>query len=222
MCYSATASFGSAALLASVGAVTVRYSAPKSYRLFAAIPLLFGVQQAAEGIVWLTIGEQSASALHQMAVLSFLGVAVVIWPSWLPWSVLKIEKDPRRRMILKVLCAMGAFVSALAAISLYTGTTQAFVEGHSLGYTVSNASVYVSPVFHVFVYFAPAVLPLFVSTIDIVRKAGYLILASLLLAAFVKQATLTSVWCFFAAIISLVIATIVISKNLDLRRGARP
>jgi hypothetical protein len=179
--------------------------------------LLFGVQQAAEGVVWLTVEQQTTTTLHQMGVLSFLGIAVVIWPSWLPWSVLKLETEYRRRMILKVLCGMGAFVSGLAAVSLYTGTSRAAIEGHSIGYTVSNASVYISPVFHVFVYFAPAVIPLFVSSIKMVRTSGYLILASLLLSAFVKQATLTSVWCFFAAVVSFVIATIVIVTNRSSR-----
>jgi len=51
MCFSATASFASGVLLSTVGAATIRENKEPSRRLFAAIPMVFGLQQLSEGFV---------------------------------------------------------------------------------------------------------------------------------------------------------------------------
>ena len=60
MCFSATGSFAVAAGLAGIGAVAVCRTKPPSHRLFAVIPLLFAIQQIAEGMVWLTMPSQDS------------------------------------------------------------------------------------------------------------------------------------------------------------------
>lgn len=81
MCFSATASFTSAAVLLTVGAGTLSLNQEKENRMFAAIPILFGIQQASEGVVWLTIGQVASADLLKWAVITFLAFALVIWPS---------------------------------------------------------------------------------------------------------------------------------------------
>jgi hypothetical protein len=53
MCFSALASFTAAAGLLGIGTVTVR-RAGAARAAYAAIPLLFGIQQLLEGMLWLT------------------------------------------------------------------------------------------------------------------------------------------------------------------------
>lgn len=53
MCYSATASFASAAVIGAVGAATLTQVRRRREIPFAALPLLFAVHQATEGLVWL-------------------------------------------------------------------------------------------------------------------------------------------------------------------------
>ena len=53
MCFSATASFTTGLLLLALGTVTLRMAQRPIERPDAAIPLLFGVQQLSEGLVWL-------------------------------------------------------------------------------------------------------------------------------------------------------------------------
>ena len=55
MCFSATASFTAGALLIALGSVTVSLAAAPRERPFAAIPLLFGLQQLIEGGIWLSL-----------------------------------------------------------------------------------------------------------------------------------------------------------------------
>jgi hypothetical protein len=174
--------------------------------MVAAMPFLFGVQQAAEGIVWQTMGKQTASSLHQFGIITFLTFALVVWPSWLPWSVYQIESDETRKSILKKMGWVGLFVSLLAASVLLGFEIEAYVIGHSLGYAFFNLNRDWPANIEFFLYFIPTMLPFFISSIQEVKKAGYLVFGSMVVSLLINQATATSVWCFFAALISLFIS----------------
>lgn len=64
MCFSASASFVAGTSLSAFGAATLRNTLSGAERPFAMIPLLFGIQQITEGIIWVTF-TQEASALKQ-------------------------------------------------------------------------------------------------------------------------------------------------------------
>jgi hypothetical protein len=74
MCFSATASFTLSGILIGVGTASVVRSSSPSHRLLAAAPLLFGAQQAAEGVIWLTVGDQSHATLEHLAVDVFIAL----------------------------------------------------------------------------------------------------------------------------------------------------
>ncbi len=206
MCFSATASYVSAALLITTGTATTLGNRAKPLRMVAAIPLLFGIQQASEGFVWQMMGQESLSSLHHFATLLFLTFANVIWPSWLPWSFYHIEPNEKRKRILKVLAMMGIGVSLLAGWMLYTASVKAYVDGHCMAYSIRDFKRYWSPNIEIVLYFAPTMLPFFISSLRTVRTARYVVLGSWGVAQIINQETTTSVWCFFAALISLYIA----------------
>ena len=54
MCFSASASFIAGTSLSAVGVAALRNTKARSEQPLAAIPLLFGIQQLAEGVIWLT------------------------------------------------------------------------------------------------------------------------------------------------------------------------
>ena len=54
MCFSAPASFIAGTALTSIGVAALRQTKTGSEIPFAMIPLLFGVQQLIEGVIWLT------------------------------------------------------------------------------------------------------------------------------------------------------------------------
>jgi len=80
MCFSAQASFTAAAFIGTIGVVTIA-RAKKPMRALAITPLFFALQQALEGIVWLTmdVGD-STSLLHKASMYTFLVFATMIWP----------------------------------------------------------------------------------------------------------------------------------------------
>lgn len=97
MCFSATASFTAGVILVTAGALTLRHVKSKSTILFACIPLLFGIQQIVEGIVWTSF---ESPMLHAVATYVFVMFSHVLWPSFVPFSIWLIEKDPMRKKIL--------------------------------------------------------------------------------------------------------------------------
>ena len=76
MCFSATASFTAGAVLLGVGTLTLRsaLASRHSHRRrdlpFAAIPLLFAIQQLIEGVVWLTVSAEAPPlSTHRIVVV---------------------------------------------------------------------------------------------------------------------------------------------------------
>jgi hypothetical protein len=135
-----------------------------------------------------------------------LTFANVIWPSWIPWSFYKIEKNEKRKKILKWLGVVGNVVSLLAAVVLFNFEVKAYEVGHSLGYTFLNVKRFWPSGIEILLYLTPTLLPFFVTSLQMLKRAGYLVFGSLLLAQLINQETTTSVWCFFAALISLYMA----------------
>lgn len=86
MCFSATASFLTAAALLPIGLETLRLARQRSPRLLplAATPLLFAAQQAVEGWLWLGQRGMAPVAVVMPAAITYLGFAFALWPVWLP------------------------------------------------------------------------------------------------------------------------------------------
>ena len=66
MCFSASASFVAGTGLCVVGVAALRQTVARSEIPLAMIPLLFGLQQLTEGVIWLTFHHE-APALKQSA-----------------------------------------------------------------------------------------------------------------------------------------------------------
>ena len=90
MCFSATASFAAGGLLLGVGSLTLRRARTPRERPFAAIPLLFAIQQFIEGVIWLTFSRE-APLLNTVMTHAYSFFSHVLWPVYVPVAVLLIE-----------------------------------------------------------------------------------------------------------------------------------
>jgi hypothetical protein len=205
MCFSATGSFAVSGVLAGLGGASIVRNQSPSLRMFAATPLVFAAQQATEGAVWLTLGSAPHETLHRVAVYAYLICAMVIWPSWLPWSLRLAEREPGRRRPLTAIAVWGALFSACALFVLARGRPTAIIAGHSLRYEYGASGAFPLPLLYFLAYALPVVVPLFVSTVNQARTIGTLLIVSLGATVLIQRHALTSVWCFFAAILSGVI-----------------
>lgn len=218
MCFSAPASFALSGILTGVGVASLRQSS-SSRRLFAAIPLLFAAQQAAEGIVWLTVDGHPGSAVLRLSVYAFLGIALVVWPVWCPVALMRVERNPARRRILTALIWFGAAVAASAAFLLSRSQPVAVVVEHSIRYDRAGSSSATRDLLVLLAYALSTIVPFLVSSVQLARTIGLAIALSLTLTALIERNSLTSVWCFFAAMLSVLIL-VAVRREEGLLRAA--
>lgn len=224
MCFSAAGSFGMSGVLAVVGTTSLARSAGRPQHMFAAVPFIFAAQQAAEGVVWLTMDGGADATLHHAAVNAFLGIALVAWPIWLPISLRRIEKDSLRRRALTALCWLGGAVSATALFLLLRWQPTAMVVGHTIRYDYAGSTNAVQSFINLAAYVTASVGPFFVSTARMTRTIGFTFVASLVIVYTVQRDVLVSVWCFFAAVLSVLILLAVaeVQPRVASSQAARP
>lgn len=206
MCFSATASFTSSAILATTGATALYVNKYHHQRWFVALPLIFGAQQAAEGMVWSTLQNSLLQQWHLAAVIAFISVAFVIWPVWIPGAILHMKTAKNRKLGLRVCQSMGLFFAVVALYVIATGRPRSEIVGQCLNYSFEkNTASFFPPNMHAIFYFSSTMFPFFISSHRWIKHAGALIFSGLLIAVFAWKYAVTSVWCFFAAIASLFI-----------------
>ena len=207
MCFSAGASFASGIVISTIGVVTVKEVYKPSQRVFAIIPLLFGIQQLAEGCLWITLSRTDFVIVKKISTYVFLITAQVLWSWVIPLSVLLMEEEPRRRKILRVMLVIGVALSMYYAFYLFFHkVTSQILDCHILYTTESPESL---ALLTFILYLAVTVASFFVSSIRRMYLLGIIMALSCLMAAVIYKLYLTSVWCFFAAIISIFIYLII-------------
>jgi hypothetical protein len=217
MCYSAGASFAAGVIISAVGVATVIGVHKPSQRLFAVIPLLFGIQQFAEGCLWLTLQSSDYEIVKSICTYIFLITAQVIWPVLIPLSVLLMEEDSKRRKILRILLIAGMALASYYTFYLMSSKATSEILNCHIMYIIDSPKTLEIPTF--LFYLAITVAPLFVSSLNRMYLMGILILFSLAVAVFFYKVHLTSVWCFFAALISMVILWILRYKGVRAEVG---
>ncbi|MEO7996615.1 MAG: DUF6629 family protein [Gemmatimonadaceae bacterium] len=202
MCFSASVSFSASAVLAAIGLVSVSSATSPASRLFAATPLLFAAQQFGEGLVWITIPDVRAGMPHQLSVYFFLIVALIVWPVWLPFSLEHTELSIPHRRMLRALRHFGIGVAIVSAGILVSNRPDAHILGHSLHYDFGGTHGPIVSTMMLVAYLISTLIPLFVSTANYARQIGVMLVVSVIAAFYVQRQDLTSVWCFFSALLS--------------------
>ena len=200
MCFSATASFTASAVLLGIGALTLRGVQRPGDRALAAIPVLFAIQQALEGVVWLSLSGTLQGVLDPATQLYSL-FSHVLWPIYVPFAVWSAESPgPRRRWLLGLL-GLGAVVGGFLLYGMVVNPIVARPLGQHIEY--DSPHFYVATV--LLGYLAATTLSQMLSRHRWVRWFGVLALVSAVLAYLAYAQWFISVWCFFAALLSGVI-----------------
>jgi hypothetical protein len=211
MCFSASASFSTGAVLGTIGVITLTKVKEFRQAPFAVIPILFGIQQFSEGMLWIGLSDPTHASWRHFAVYIFLIFAQLVWPAWVPFSVFLLEKEKVRRRILTGLMVMGLSISLYLLYCMLTYDVSAEIQSGHIHYTLSfpMAFTWVTSV----MYFVPTVMTLFISSVKKMPLLGVAILLSFMLTKIFFEDYLISVWCFFAAVLSLVVLWIASQFN---------
>lgn len=208
MCFSAGASFSAAALLGGVAYASLKKGAKTPYLYLAMIPLFFAIQQAAEGVLWVSLKNGYYPSLWGLsAEYFFLLFAFVVYPVWIPLSLSILEKNPFRRNLLFLFLGFGVYIALYNVyFILFSEKLEAKIVDCSIQYyqgTIEGKIGYAIPIF----------LPMFLSSIRWMSVFGIITLFTFVISLIFYSVTFTSVWCFFAAIVSVMIY-VILQKNI--------
>jgi hypothetical protein len=217
MCFSASASFGAGAVLTGIGAVSLKKVHNPSQIPFGSIPLLFAAQQISEGILWLTLKDGGSDSPEKFCTYTFLFFAQVVWPSWVPFAIFKLEPHGKRKIILKILLGLGLLVSLFLAYCLLSYPAEARISEKHIAY-IQDYPIGHKPYLGI-LYILVTIAPCFISGIRRMWALGTAILISYLISLVLYTNYVISVWCFFASVISAtVLATLYVLNKTNLKR----
>lgn len=198
MCFSAEASFAASGALAASSIAISRIPKSRSEIPLSLCPAIFAAHQFVEGILWLNHGGTLPDEYKAGAVYSFIFIAMVLWPIYVPFSAWMIETGRIRRIIILICQLIGLYVGITFLMSIIRGPVDASVVGHSFAYKTDITESLLAP------YFVAVSIPFLVSR----RKGLVLFGVALSLACgaalfIASSQTFPSMWCFLAAILSL-------------------
>jgi hypothetical protein len=202
MCFSAGASFSAAGALSVIGLLTVKKVPDKRLYPLSLIPLFFALQQFSEGIVWLALGNKISEAFILPASYIFIGIACIAWPTYISIATLVYEKQIIRKRLLYIPFLVGLSLSAYAVFHLLYYEIQAQIVSCHIFYSVKDT---VFSYYFTIPYLIATIAPFFISSIKKMWILGLVFLISFIVSFFVYTTWLTSIWCFFAAIISMLL-----------------
>lgn len=209
MCFSASASFTAAAGLALISLASLSKVRHVRQVMFAKIPALFAVQQFSEGLVWLSTKGIFNHTGQLIASYVFLTFAFIVWPTWIPLSLLMLEKNERKKKLLRLLALAGIIWSCVLAVLLARADVLAHVYQGNMCYSISSfdtfAQVIGNKAIALTLYLIPVILPTFISSVPHMWLFGVAGLVSCFLTLIFWTACFTSVWCYFAAVLSIML-----------------
>jgi hypothetical protein len=215
MCFSAEASFAGGVIISAIGVATVTKVHKSSQLVFASIPLFFGVQQFTEGILWLTLPNPDYVTIRKFSTYLFLIMAEVLWPMMIPLSVLFMEENQKKKKLLLGFLLLGVCLSAYYATCLILFNVNPEIMGYHIHYHTNAPQTFAILTFAI--YLAVTITPLFISSIRKTHLLGVLMFLSCAVTVVFFKQFLTSVWCFFAALMSGVIFWILRDSKLKFK-----
>jgi hypothetical protein len=211
VCFSATASFVAGGIIGAVGIATLIHVRQPRAIPFAALPLLFALHQFIEGFVWLGLEGRIGPVATGHFVFMFIIYAKGILPLLIPLSVTLMEPAGWRRNATTALTILGAILCGWVVWAVITYGSSADVAHHSIHYhnrRTGGLSIRA-------IYVLTTCGALLLSSHRVVRWFGILNVAGLCVVFLVKGYAFASVWCFYAATLSVMLYWQFSRKNIN-------
>ena len=201
MCFSATANFVGSAVLGGIGVVTLTEVKHRRELLFAALPCLFAFHQFIEGFVWLGLDGILSSAVTHNAGAAYVLYAQGLLPFLLPLSVLLLEPTRKLRRQMLPFVILGGALTLYMLWGLIAYPLQVSVQDRSIVYINTITTTTLIAILYVIATCGS----LFFSGFRDLITLAWLNLVGLLVVMLVKRYAFTSVWCAYAAVVSVII-----------------
>ncbi|MFI5045716.1 MAG: DUF6629 family protein [Acidimicrobiia bacterium] len=217
VCFSAEADFASGAVIGVIGVATLtKVARPREIPL-AVLPLAFALHQVVEGFVWRDLDGGNPRATGA-AVTLYVVFAWVLFPVLVPMSIMLLEPPGRVRRRIEALVVAGAVAAAVLAAYVVNGSVSARAVEHTIQYGGAGRWAWAATVLYVI---ATCGAPL-LSGFRAIVWFGVANVVAVAAIVFVQAEGLTSVWCLWAAVVSVLIYVQFTSwRRDDARAGPR-
>jgi Family of unknown function (DUF6629) len=201
VCFSPEVDFVSGAVIGAVGIVTLtKVEHPREIPL-AALPLAFAVHQVAEGFVWLGLQGRVPRSLGEFALHVYVLYAWALLPIVAPLSVALVEDDERRRRLMYGFVGLGAVVSGYLLQAIVRESVSARIVEHTIRYHGVGGLAGLATVLYVIAICGTLLL----SSRRRIVWFGLVNLVAVVAIAWIQADALTSLWCTWAAVVSVLI-----------------
>jgi hypothetical protein len=201
MCFSAEASFLGAAVLGIIGYCNLRIASHRLL-LLAMVPLIFACQQFVEGVLWLSHSHPTwFPVVASVEKYFFLSIAIFLWPIWIPLSLLAAEKVKWRKVVLTLFLISGILYDlSIARLSIlyFDQGVDLVIQSNRIQYQLPMSSIH-----YLYAYATVTALPPFFSGLRLIWVFAVMNMIGFFVAYSIYEFALVSVWCFFAAWVSL-------------------
>ncbi|MFI8455058.1 DUF6629 family protein [Kitasatospora sp. NPDC085464] len=198
MCWSAQADAVAGGVVAAAGVaclVRARRAGHPERLLLAALPLVLGLHQLIEALVWLGTDGELSPALAGAARTAWAVIALPLLPVLVPAGVWCATTGPRRR-VLAALTLLGAAVAVPLAVAVASHPVAATAHGHTLVYAVGIPR----PAVLLTGYLLATVGSLLASGDRLLRRLGLVTAVGALVCALFWRLAFISTWCALAAL----------------------
>jgi hypothetical protein len=201
MCFSPQADFTAGAVVAGVGVQTLRHVRVRRELIVGALPLLLGIHQIVEGFVWLGLRGELSPRLGDTAKETYIVFAHAILPALVPLGFTLLERDPRRARWMRPLVGLGLLLGVYLLWQVIAYPVGAQLQARCIDYTTHTPNDLLIGVLYVAVTCGPAL----ISSRRYLRWFGVVSLVGVIAAAIVRVDELTSLWCVYVALVSVLI-----------------
>lgn len=209
MCFSAEASFTVGTVLGVIGIATLKKVKNRNNLLIALFPILFGIQQFLEGIIWLYMDETFIrTPFSQVSVNLYLFFAWLFWPVFVPIAFYAAETVKWKKAFFAFALLLGFTITFVDIRYLATHSVTPVITGRSLNYGFT-------PFYGNVIYGLSSFIPIFLSSIPRMKVFGTTLLSTFILSQLIYTYTFTSVWCFFCAAVSVILYKILCEAESD-------
>jgi hypothetical protein len=205
VCFSASANFVGSAVLGAIGVATLTEVKHRRELLLAAMPCLFALHQFTEGFVWLGLDHKLppvvAPIVAHDAGAAFVLYAMGLLPFLLPLSVLLIEPTHAKRRSMLFFSTLGGALAVYLLWGLIAYPLQVYANHRGIVYLNQITNTDIVAV----LYVTATCGALFFSGFRDLVLMAWLNLGGLLVVMAVRRYEFTSIWCAYAAVVSIVI-----------------
>lgn len=201
MCFSPEMDVAASVVVGAIGIDALRHVRHRRELLLAALPLLFAAHQLVEAFVWWGLDGTVSWGLGRAALWWYVVFAFVL-PVYVPLAVRAVEPSRDRRELMTFCAGVGAAVTTLLLVEVARGPLAAHVAGLHVSYDLGHGA----GVELVVLYVAATCGALLASSYRLLAIFGVSNLVAVTVLAVLASNGLPSLWCFWAAVTSVVIA----------------